>query len=133
LVLNRRKQLPLGNFTNNHPDMIVQDIIPDIVLFIKFKSKRPRFRRPKDKRLSLGISAPGIISNTRTGTEFPQIYPSGSPERYLYSLPYNDADNSGIFNLPIGGRRRRGNGRLTSRKTGDGGRWKRKRLPGDSG
>jgi hypothetical protein len=83
--------------------MIVQDIIPDKILFIKFKPIGSGGFRPENKTLTLGIKPPGVVADTPPGPQLTQIYPPGSPEGDFHQLPHRGPDYPGINNiLPLG-------------------------------
>jgi hypothetical protein len=80
-------------------NIIVQNIIPDKIFFVKFKNIGSRFHRPEDKALSLGIQTAGIILHPPALSQFPQIHPSGPPEGDLDKLAHSSPDNTGKDNL----------------------------------
>jgi hypothetical protein len=123
--------------------MIIQNIIPDKVLFVKFKRIGSGCFRPEYKALSRrkgisafgsgsssGIKPPGIIAYSPAGAQFPQIYPAGPIEGNFHQLAHRSPDNPGK-NDPLifpdnrwnsGGRLRDGPYRHGNRLTGDDGR-----------
>jgi hypothetical protein len=76
--------------------MIIQDVIPYIILFVKFQPIRSRRFSPEDKALPLIVHPPGTIGDTCLGIQFPQVHPAGSTERDLDSLAHSGTDNPGI-------------------------------------
>jgi hypothetical protein len=101
-------------------NIIVQNIIPNKIFFVKFKNIGSRFHCPKDKALSLGIQTAGIIIHPPALSLFPQIYPSGPPERNLDKLAHSNPDNTGKGNLLFLNGGRSPGGQIRQGSGGDG-------------
>jgi hypothetical protein len=91
----RRFRRGQGRFRDDHPDIVIDNIILDKILFIEFKIKSTRLFRPEDKALTLRVQTAGNIGDSPPGPEIPKVHPAGPPKGNLHDLTGFHGDGPG--------------------------------------